>query len=136
MGTVIKKIISISLFTLLILISLFLAYSIYCLEEDVYKLQNSNDEIANKLDSLNDITNSIWNERAFEKEMKENLAYYLPEGFRSTVVFTGLTPIDLETGQARVTFMHRYKNYSVDFSYSFGQKGWDVEQISEARQLQ
>lgn len=135
MGKIVRRTV-ISLFCgLLVLVCSYLICSVYILENDVYKLHNSNDDILIKLDQLSDDTNAMWEERVFEKEMKENLAYYLPNGFNSLVQYTGLIPLDFEIGRARVNFIHRGKSYSVDFSYYTDKKGLQVERISNVIQL-
>lgn len=91
--------------------------------------------IENKLDSLNDAVNVLWEERAFTREMQENLAYYLPEGFSSKVTYTSLNPLDLDFGEARVYFIHRNKNYMVDFSYYYNGKGLQVHRKSPVTQV-
>lgn len=76
-------------------------------------------EVESQLDDVKKMVNTLWEERAFEKEMKENLAYYLPEGFSSGVTYIKLTPLDLELGQAQVEFIHRHNHYSVNFTYYY-----------------
>lgn len=108
-----------------------LIFIFYLLSEENFKLKNSLDDLHSKVEYLNESANTLWEERAFEKEMKENLAYYLPEGFTSQVRYTGLTPLGLESGKARVYFTYRYKNYKVDFSYSFdGKKLINIDRTS------
>lgn len=83
-----------------------------------------------KIDGINDVTNLLWEERAFEKEMKENLSYYLPEGYNRKAAFIDLTPLDLESRKARVSFLYDGKTYFVDFSYYKTQHEWHVEEES------
>lgn len=94
-------------------------FILYIFSEENFKLESALDDIHAKVDYLNDASDILWNERIFEKEMRENLAYYLPEGFSSKVRYMGLTPLDFEFAKARVYFIHRGRNYKVDFSYSF-----------------
>lgn len=79
-----------------------------------------------KIDGIDDVTNTLWEERAFEKEMKENLSYYLPEGYNRKAVFIDLTPLDLESRKARVSFLYDGKTYFVDFSYYRNQEEWQI----------
>ncbi|MGB4965722.1 MAG: hypothetical protein WBO77_01280, partial [Microgenomates group bacterium] len=103
--------------------------------DDIDKLEDSNDEISTKIDQLSDDTNAMWEERVFEKEMKENLAYHLPDGFNSVVQYTGLIPLDFNIGIARVSFVHRNKSYSVDFSYQTNKEGLRIKKISRVIEL-
>lgn len=104
----------------------------YLLSEENLKLESSLDNVHSKVEYFNETANTLWEERMFEKEMKENLAYYLPEGFTSQVRYIDLTPLDLEFGKARVYFVHRDKNYKVDFSYSFDGKKLNIDRTSVA----
>lgn len=113
----------------------FFGLLVQSLSNDIDKLEDSNDEILTKIDQLSDDTNAMWEERVFEKEMKENLAYHLPDGFNSVVKYTGLIPLDFEIGSARVSFMHRNKSYSVDFSYQTNNQGLQVKRISSVVEL-
>lgn len=135
MGKVIKKLIIISFVLFSIASWLLLGAIVVYLSNEVAKLDYSNREVWLKLDTLSDDTNALWEERVFEKEMKENLAYHLPEGFNSVVKYTGLIPLDFGIGLARVSFIHRGKSYSVDFSYQTNKKGLQVERISNVIQL-
>lgn len=102
----------------------------HLLYEKNFKLENSLDNVHSKVEYFNEIANTLWEERMFEKEMKENLAYYLPESFTSQVRHVDLIPLDLEFGKARVYFIYRDKNYKVDFSYSFDGKKLNIDRAS------
>lgn len=88
------------------------------------------------MDYLNDVVDFLSDEKVFEKEMIENLAYYLPEGFSGRVRYISSTPLDLETGEARVYFTHRYNNYKVDFSYSYNGKKLNIDRESSVELIQ
>lgn len=94
-------------------------FALYIFSEENFKVKNTLDEIHNKLDDVNDTTNILWRERIFEKEIRENFAYHLPEEFTSNARYIAFSPLDLEHGKARVYFIYRYNNYKVDFSYYF-----------------
>ena len=128
-------IVPLSIFILISWVLFIFIFIFYILSEENYKLENSLDSANLKVDSLNDATNTLWEERVFEKEMKENLAYYLPEGFSSKINYNGLTPLDIELGRARVYFVHRYRNYSVDFSYFFDGEKLKVERLSAVNKI-
>lgn len=108
----------------------------FILSENNAKLENSLDDIQTKVGGLNETANILWEERVFEREMRTNLDYYLPEGFSSQVKYRGLTPLDLELGKARVYFMHRRQNYSVDFSYYYNGERLKVNRESSVDLLQ
>lgn len=114
----------------------FFLLTFFVMSEDKFKLENSLDNIGIKMDYLNDAVDFLSDEKVFEKEMMENLAYYLPEGFSSRVRFISVTPLDLETGEARVYFTHRHKNYKVDFSYSYSGKNLKVDRESPVELIQ
>lgn len=128
--------ITVSLFSFIVASWSFFLLTIFVISKDQFKFENSLYDIENKLDYLNDTVDSLSDEKVFEKEMMENLAYYLPEGFSGRVRYTGLTPLDLETGEARVFFTHRRSNYKVDFAYSFNGKKLNIDRESEVTLIQ
>ncbi len=93
-------------------------------------------EIKGELNNLQETTNTLWEERAFAKEMRENLAYYLPPSYSSKVTFVSLNPLDLELGRARVYFIHAGKNYSADSSYSYNREGLKINRESSVELLE
>ncbi len=60
------------------------------------------EEVENRLNEVNDRVNLLWGERLFINEMRENLAYYLPDSFVSKVEFVGIKPVVSDIGRARV----------------------------------
>lgn len=108
----------------------------FILFEENSKLEDSLDYVEAKIDYLSDTSDILWNERIFEKEMRENLAYYLPEGFSSKVSYIGLTPLDLEFSKAKVYFIHRHKMYKVDLSYTFDDKKLKIDRESTVELVQ
>lgn len=104
--------------------------SILLLAVKIYDLSWENTLLNQKIEANNRAIGNLLEERAFEKEMKGNLAAYLPEGYHSTVIFLNLTPIDFEYGKARINFLYRSKMYYIDFSYYRTFYGWHVDQES------
>lgn len=100
----------------------FFLSAFFILSAENSKLEDSLDNIQDKIGHLNETVHFLSEEKMFEKEMMENLSYYLPEGFSSRVRYVGSTPLDLESGKARVYFIYRHNTYKVDFSYSFDSK--------------
>lgn len=100
----------------------FFLFSFFILSEDNSKLEDSLDEIEDKVGYLNETVHFLSEEKMFEKEMMENLAYYLPEGFSSRLRYIRSVPLDLELNKARVYFIYRHNTYKVDFVYSFDSK--------------
>lgn len=88
------------------------------------------EEIENGLDGINDQINLLWNERLFFNEMRENLAYYLPDGFESKVEFVSIKPLVQDIGLARVYFNYKNNAYSVDFSYVANDQGLKINKKS------
>lgn len=92
----------------------------------------SNTDSNSKIDEFNDVIDTLWNERAFQKELSENLSYYLPDGFNQKAQFLSLTPLTLEGSEVRVRFLYADRVYNVDFAYTFVsvERGWNVEDLS------
>ncbi len=88
------------------------------------------------MDYLNDVVDFLSDEKVFQREMIENLAYYLPEGFSSRVKYINSTPLDLGSGEARVYFTHSNNNYKVDLSYSYDGKKLKVDRKSSVDLIQ
>ncbi|MBI5465061.1 hypothetical protein HY946_00430 [Candidatus Gottesmanbacteria bacterium] len=122
--------VKIFLLLLFFLIEVVLTVNFFLLEEKFKDLRWENALLQQKIDSLNEVTDTFWQERAFEKEMKENLAYYLPVGYNQTATFLDLTPIDLKSTKARVKFLYAGKTHTVDFSYYSTGEGWNINRIS------
>ncbi|MBI3956251.1 hypothetical protein HY339_03255 [Candidatus Gottesmanbacteria bacterium] len=101
------------------------------LYEKVRDLRWEDSKTESKIDEIEEISNTLWEERAFAKEMSENLSYYLPEGYNQKPSFLDLTPIDLEFHKARVKFLYAGKTYTVDFSYSGTRDGWNINRLSK-----
>lgn len=121
---------AIALLFLFIVISwVFFIFTFLNLAQENFEVKISH-EVESQLDDTKEMVNTLWEERAFAKEMKENLAYYLPEGFSSKVTYLGLIPLDSELGQARVEFMHRGNNYSADFIYYYDQGNLKIKRKS------
>lgn len=108
-----------SLCTFIIISWSFFLIALFILSEDSSKLEDSLGNIESKMDYLNDAVDSLSDEKIFEREMMENLAYYLPEGFSGKVRYIGLTSLDLEAGEARVYFTYRHNKYKADFFYYY-----------------
>lgn len=113
-------------FLLLFLTGVILIFNFFFLENKIRDLRWENAFLQQKLEETSRTVNLLWEERAFEKEMKENLSYYLPEGYNRKAVFIDLTPLDLESRKARVSFLYDGKTYFVDFSYYRNQKEWQI----------
>ena len=128
MKTHILTIISLCLFT--IFSWSYFIFTFVILSDSNSKFEDSLDNIESKIDYLNDTVSFLSDEKVFEKEMVENLSYYLPEGFSSRVRYIRSTPLDLEAGEARVYFVHRHKNYKVDFTYSYNGKTLNIDRKS------
>ncbi len=107
----------------------FFIFTFLNLSQENFEVKISH-EVESQLDSTKEMVNILWEERVFEKEMRENLAYYLPEGFSSKVTYIGLIPLDLELGKAQVEFLHRNSHYSVDFAYYYNQGNLKIERKS------
>ena len=114
----------------------FFLLTFFIISKDQFRSENSLDSIESKMDYLNDAVDFLSDEKIFEREMIENLAYYLPEGFSSRVRYINSTPLDLEVGEARVYFTHRHHNYKVDFSYSYNGKKLSIDRKSEVDLIQ
>lgn len=108
----------------------------FIISEDKFKSENSLSDIEIKMDYLNDAVDFLSDEKIFESEIIENLAYYLPEGFSSRVRYISSTPLNLEAGEARVYFSHRHKDYKVDFSYSYNGKKLNIDRESSVELIQ
>lgn len=109
---------------------LILLFCVVGLSEELGRRTEELDEVKSHLDKISERTNALWEERLFVNEMQENLAYYLPDGFVSKVIYTGLKPLDWESGRARVFFNYRGENYSVDFLYSEGKNDLNIRRES------
>lgn len=114
----------------------FFLFAFFILSEENSKLEDSVDDIENKVGYLNETVHFLSEEKMFEKEMMENLSYYLPEGFSSRVRYVGSTPLDLESGKIRVYFIYRHQNYKVDFSYFFDGKKLKIDRESTVNLVQ
>lgn len=118
----------------------FFAFSAYAstmmwiLSEKVRDLRWENaTEIKDKLDSMNEAVNTLWEERAFIKEIREHLASYLPATLSGQAIVTASTPLNLESNRARVFFKKERDgpDYYADFSYGNGTGGLYIVRDSE-----
>lgn len=82
-------------------------------------------EIKGELDSMNEAVNTLWDERAFAKEIRENLTSYLPASYSGQLIVTSFTPLNLESKKARVFFKKERdgQDYYADFSFNNGPRG-------------
>ena len=105
-------------------------FGVLLISEKLEYQRTRGEEIENGLDGINNQINLLWNERLFINEMRENVAYYLPDGFESKVEFVGIKPLIVDIGLARVYFNYRGSAYSVDFSYTTSSQGLKIDRKS------
>lgn len=122
------KILSLSILFLMIVMGVFCGFLLTAVK--FHDLNWENYLLNRKVEADEGVIKDLLEERAFEKEMKENLSYYLPEGYHSTATFLNMSPIDYEYGKSRVTFLYRSRIYYIDFSYYPTFYGWHVDQES------
>lgn len=116
----------------------FFAFSAYAstmmwiLSEKIKDLRWQNAiEIKGELDSMNDTVNTLWEERAFAKDIRDSLASYLPASFSGQLAVTAFIPLDLESNKARVFFKKNGIEYYADFSYGNDPRGLYIVRNSD-----
>lgn len=110
-------------------------FGVFLISEKLERQWIRVEEVESEVDKINNQTNLLWGERLFVNEMRENVAYYLPDGFESKVEFVGIKPLILDIGLARVYFNHRGDTYSVDFSYTASGQGLKINRKSSVARI-
>lgn len=105
-------------------------FGAFLISEELEQQRVRVEEVKNRQDGINDQINLLWDERLFFNEMRENLAYYLPDGFESKVEFVSIKPLVKDIGLARVYFNYKNNAYSVDFSYAANGQGLKINRKS------
>ena len=124
------KILSFVFLCLITGVSVFFGFLL--LAAKIHDLSWDNRLLTQRVEANDRAIGDLLEKRAFQKEMRENLSYYLPEGYHSKATFLNLTPVDFGHGKARVSFLFRSKIYYVDFTYNGILNGWDIDRVSPA----